>query len=182
MTRPTLHQLVTAVALDTNRTVGGGLVSIELLRRRFTRHGWIDADAHGLFVAVSRFTPGTVVLAYCVTLGWRLQGWLGALLALTVASAPCSVIIFALTVTLTQIEHFPLVRTLLAVGILVASVLVLASAWHLIRPYLSERLRVRALVITAVAVALIVLGATPVRVLFAGALVSCLLPSPETRQ
>jgi chromate transport protein ChrA len=182
MTRPTLRQLVTAVALDTNRTVGGGLVSIELLRRRFTRNGWIDPDAHALFIAVSRFTPGTVVLAYCVTLAWRLHRWLGALLALTVASAPCSLIIFALTVTLTQIERFPFVRTLLAVGILVASMLVLGSAWHLIRPYLSERLRVRALVITAVAAALIVLGATPVRVLLVAAIVSCSLPLPEPRR
>ena len=173
---PSLRELVTAVALDSNRTVGGGLVSIELLRRRFTARGWIDSISHGVFIAVSRFTPGTVVLAYCVMLGWRFHRWGGALLALAVASVPASVIVFALAATLAQIDRYAVVRTLLAVGILVASVLVLASAWHLLRPYLSAPSRVRLLVVTAVAVALVVLGATPVRVLLAAAVVSCLLP------
>ena len=179
MNRPPLRELVTTVAFDANRSVGGGLVSIELLRRRAVRNGWIDDATHGLFIAVSRFTPGTVVLAYCVTVGYWLQGWLGALLALAAASIPSSLIIFAFAVTLTRIDRFPVVRTLLAVGILVASARVLGSAWHLIRPYLPEQLRIRALVIGSVSAALIVVGATPVRVLLAAAVISCLLPPRE---
>ena len=179
---PTLRELVGAVALDANRTVGGGLVSIELLRRRFTAKGWIDAGVHALFIAVSRFTPGTVVLAYCVSLGYRFHGWLGALLALTVASVPASLIVFALSVTLAQIDQYAAVRALLAVGILIAGVLVLSSAWYLIRPYLEERSRLRLAVIVAVSIALVVAGATPVRVLMVAAVVSCLLPvSDATR-
>ena len=184
---PALRELVAAVALDANRTVGGGLVSIELLRRRFTARGWLDAVSHGVFIAVSRFTPGTVVLAYCVMLGWRFHRWRGALLALAVASVPASVIVFALAATLARIDRYAAVRALLAVGILAASVLVLASAWHLLRPYLAkvdgppegghyEKARVRLLVVAAVAVALVILGATPVRVLLAAAVVSSLLP------
>jgi chromate transport protein ChrA len=173
---PSLGELVTAVALDANRTVGGGLVSIELLRRRFTARGWLDSMSHGVFIAVSRFTPGTVVLAYCVMLGWRFQRWRGALLALTVASVPASLIVYVLAATLARIDRYAAVRTLLAVGILVASALVIASAWHLIRPYLATNARVRLLVVAAVAVVLVVLGATPVRVLLAGAVLSSLLP------
>jgi chromate transport protein ChrA len=179
MSRPTLRELVSSVAFDANRTVGGGLVSIELLRRRFTAKGWLDAGMHALFIAVSRFTPGTVVLAYCVSLGYRFHGWPGALLALTVASIPASLIVFALSVTLTKIDHYATVRALLAVGILVASVLVLSSAWYLIRPYLETRSRVRATVIVIVSIALVVAGATPVRVLMVAAVVSCLLPVTE---
>ena len=179
---PTLRELVAAVALDANRTVGGGLVSIELLRRRFTARGWIDAAIHALFIAVSRFTPGTVVLAYCVSLGYRFHGWPGALLALTVASVPASLIVFALSVTLARVDQYATVRALLAVGILVASVLVLSSAWYLIRPYLDKRSRLRAAAIVIVSVALVVAGATPVRVLLVAAVVSCLLPvTDETR-
>ena len=177
---PTLRELVGAVAFEANRTVGGGLVSIELLRRRFAARGWMDATLHALFIAVSRFTPGTVVLAYCVSLGYRFHGWRGALLALTVASVPASLIVFSLSVTLARIDRYAAVRALLAAGILVASVLVLASAWHLIRPYLDRRWRVRAAVIVAASIALVVAGATPVRVLILAAVVSCLLPVTET--
>ncbi len=177
---PTLRELVSAVALDANRTVGGGLVSIELLRRRFTARGWIDANIHALFIAVSRFTPGTVVLAYCVSLGYRFHGLAGALLALTVASVPASLIVFALAVTLAQIDRYAAVRAVLAVGILIAGVLVLSSAWYLIRPYLEKRSRIRLAVIVAVSIALVAAGATPVRVLMAAAIVSCLLPVSDT--
>jgi chromate transporter len=185
--RPSLRELLSAIAYEANRTVGGGLVAIELLRRRFTARGWIDAMSHGVFIAVSRFTPGTVVLAYVVMLGWRFHRWRGALAALAVASVPASLIVFALAATVTEIDRYAAVRTLLAVGILAASVLVLASAWHLIRPYLGRNdgradSRVRVLVVGAVAVTLVVLGATPVRVLLVAAVVSMALPRPHTNE
>ena len=184
---PSLRELVSLVAYEANRTVGGGLVSIELLRRRFTARGWLDARLHGVFIAISRFTPGTVVLAYVVLLGWRFRRWQGALLALAVASVPASLIVFVLAVTLARIDQYAAVRALLAVGILAAGVLVLGSAWHLIKPYLVNRdepkggydardARLRLAVVAAVAVALIVIGATPVRVLLVAAVVSAALP------
>ena len=179
---PSLRQLAGAVAFDVNRTVGGGHASIELLRRRFTSRGWLDADAHAVIIAVSRLTPGTNILAYCVTLGWRYHGWLGALTALIAASMPASLVVFALTATLAQIDRYAVVRGLLAVGILVASVLVLSSAWALIRPYLARAARVRALLIVAIAAGLIALNATPVRVLLVAALVGFVLPKGETRR
>jgi chromate transporter len=176
---PSLRELVTVIAYEANRTVGGGLVSIELLRRRFTASGWIDAAVHGVFIAVSRFTPGTVVLAYVVMLGWRFHRWRGALPALAAASIPAALIVLVLAATLAELDRYAAVRALLAVGILVAGVLVLGSAWHLIRPYLGEtHLRVRALIVGAVAVALVLVGATPVRVLLAAAVVSMAMPFP----
>ena len=55
---------------DVNRTVGGGMAAIELLRRSLTRRAGSTSGEHGVLVAVSRFTPGTNVLAYCAALGW----------------------------------------------------------------------------------------------------------------
>jgi chromate transporter len=173
---PSLRELVASVAYDANRTVGGGLVSIELLRRRYTARGWLDSALHGVFIAISRFTPGTVVLAYCVMLGWRFHRWRGALLALTVASLPASVIVFVLSATLARIDRYAAVRVMLAVGILAAAGLVAGSAWHLIRPYLTRDFRIRMVAIAAIAVALIIIGATPVRVLLAAAIVSTAWP------
>jgi chromate transporter len=171
-----VRELLSTIAYEANRTVGGGLVSIELLRRRFTARRWIDAVDHGVFIAVSRFTPGTVVLAYVVMLGWRFHRWRGALPALAAASVPASLIVLGLAATLAEINRYSAVRALLAVGILVASVLVLGSAWHLIRPYLTKASRVRALVVGAVSVVMVLLGATPVRVLLVAAVVSMALP------
>ena len=177
---PSLRELVAAVAYEANRTVGGGLVSIELLRRRFTTRGWMDAGDHAVFIAISRFTPGTVVLAYVVMLGWRFHRWLGALLALVVASVPASLIVFSLSATLARIDRYAVVRVLLAVGILVASLLVLSSAWHLLRPYLPKPSRLRTFIVAGIAIVLVVLGATPVRVLLVAAIVSSVLPLPES--
>lgn len=173
---PSLRELAAAVALDVNRTVGGGHASIELLRRRFTSSGWLNAASHGLLIAVSRLTPGTNILAYCVALGWRFHGATGVLVALAAASIPGSIVVFALSALLVEIDRFRVVRALLAIGITVASVLILASAWNLMRPYLTRAMATRALVISAVAGALIVAGATPVRTLLAAAAVGLLFP------
>jgi chromate transport protein ChrA len=174
--RPSLRELVSSVAFEANRTVGGGMVSIELLRRRFTARGWLDATAHGVFIAVSRFTPGTVVLAYVVMLGWRFHRWTGAVLALAMASIPASLIVFVLAVTLARVDQYATVRALLAVGILVAGALVLGSAWHLVRPYFTRESGIRLTIIAVIAVALVITGATPVRVLLVAAVVSAALP------
>lgn len=179
MSKPSLRVLTFAVAYDVNRTVGGGNASIELLRRTFTSRGWLDAAAHGLLVAVSRLTPGTNILAYCVTLGWRHHGVVGAVAALTAASLPAALVVCALTVTLVRIDRYPAVQALLAVGILVASVLVLASAWALLRPYVKPAVRRNALVVLVIAAALIALDATPVRTLLVAAAAGFLLPEPE---
>jgi chromate transporter len=175
MSQPSLRELTAAVALDVNRTLGGGYPGIELLRRRFTSRYWLDARSHGLLMAVCRLTPGTNVLAYCVALGWRFHGWAGALAALLAGSIPASAIVFGLAVTLTRIDQSTIVRTVLAAGVLVASVLVISSAWNLLRPYLPSS-RLRALAIGAVAAGLTFWGASPVRVLFACAVLNAALP------
>ena len=179
MARPSLRELTAAVALDVNRTVGGGHAAIELLRRRFTAHGWLDAPTHGVLFAVSRLTPGTNVLAYCVSLGWRFQRAAGAVCALLAASIPAAIVVFGLAVTLARIDRYRIVQALLGVGILVASVLVLASAWNLIRPYLQPAARQKAVIITLVAAVLIALGATPVRTLLVTAIIGFLLPQRD---
>lgn len=182
MTIPSLRELTIAVGLDVNRTVGGGHASIELLRRRSTSRGWLDDRGHGLLVAVSRLTPGTNILAYCVMLGWRFHRAAGAAAALAAASVPAALIVFGLTVTLARIDRYAVVRALLALGILVAGALVLASAWNLLRPYVRPAIRRNAVLVLAVAAALTALGATPVRTLLAAAAVGFLLPERDPRR
>jgi chromate transporter len=167
---PSLRRLAYLVTLDVNRTFGG-YAAMELLRRTFTARGWLDTTSHAVFTAVSRLTPGTNLLAYCVTLGWRLRRFAGALVALGASSIPASVIVFTLAATLVRVDRYAAVQIGLAVGILVASALVLASAWNLIKPYFGRHARMKALIITAVAGVLIAAGATPVRTLLVAAAV-----------
>jgi chromate transporter len=175
-----LRELGWIVARDVNRTVGGGLASMELLRRTFARAGWLDARGHGLFVAVSRLTPGTNILAYCLLLGWRFGRWPGALLALVASSLPAAVLVVGLMATLIRVDGYPIVRALQAMGVLVATALVILTAWHLVRPYLRRSAWVLPAVILSLAVVLTVLDMTPVRVLMASAVVGfCLPPAGE---
>ena len=138
MEKPSLPELAWAVARDVNRTVGGGMASTELLRRTFVGRGWLDTYAHAVLLAVSRLTPGTNILAYCVALGWRSHRWRGSAAALVAASAPSALLIAALTAGVVRLDRHPAVQALLAIGTLVAALLILTSAWHLLRPYLAR--------------------------------------------
>jgi chromate transport protein ChrA len=167
---PSLRELSWVVARDVNRTLGGGLASMELLRRSAVSRGWLDDSGNLLLVAASRLTPGTVVLAYCLGLGWRLRGAAGATSALLAASIPCSAVIAALSATLVRVDRYVVVRVLLALGTLAAAMLVLWSAWPLLRPHTSGPTRPWAAFVALVAVALALLGVTPVQtLLIAGA-------------
>lgn len=157
------------VARDVNRTFGGGLASMELLRRTFTANGSLDETGNAGLVAVSRLTPGTNVLAYCVGLGWSLHRWPGALAALVASSLPASVIICALTAAIVRIDRYPAVRVILAVAVLGATVLVFSSAASLLRPYLRRPALVRASIVAIMSGAMLLADVTPVRILLLSA-------------
>jgi chromate transporter len=177
VTPPSLRELAWVVCRDVNRTLGG-IAAMELLRRQLTAKGWMAGDGHALLVAVSRLTPGTNVLAYCVGLGWLLRGSSGAVVSLAAASVPASLLIVALSATIVRIDQHPIVRVLIAVGVLVATALVLSTAWHLLRPYTTRSTVVRTAVIAAVVVGLLAAGVTPVRILLAAALVGMVMGAP----
>ena len=179
MTSPSFGELLWAVARDVNRTVGGGYAAMELLRRTFVKRGWLDAPGNALINAVSRLTPGTNVLAYCVALGWRVRGAGGALAALIGGSVPGSLVIAMLTATVAQIDQYRSVRVALAIGSAIAVVLVFSAAWHLLRPYWSRPGRARAAVIVAITGLLLSLDVTPVRTLLVAAVAGTLILKPE---
>jgi chromate transporter len=176
---PTLRAVTWVIARDVNRTVGGGMAAMELMRRSFEARRWVDAATHGLFVAVSRLTPGTNLLAYCAAVGWRLHGWRGTLAALAAASIPGSLVVFALTSMLVRLDRYPAVRVGLSLGMAVAAVLVFSSAWSLLKPYLRAGMWPRTAVVVAAAASLYLVGLTPVRVLIAAALIGAAWPSPS---
>jgi chromate transport protein ChrA len=152
------------------------MASIELLRRTLERRGWLDDEEHGVFNAVARFTPGTNVLAYLAALGWSYHRAAGAAVAVLGGSVPGSVIVTVMTAAAASVDRWFAVRAVLAVATLVAAALVLLNAWSLIRPYLRGVRVVWTLASMALAAALILAGATPVRVLLALAIWGALTP------
>jgi chromate transporter len=177
VTTPSLRELGWLVARDVNRTVGGG--ALELMRRSLARRQWIDERGHGVLVAVSRFTPGTNLLAYCAALGWTCHGPAGAVVATMAGSLPGAAIVAALTAAAASLDRWPAVRAALVVATLVAGGLVLASAWALVSPYLRGSRKAWTVASIALAAAVFLAGATPVRVLLAAAIWGALTPGKE---
>ena len=174
---PSLRTLAWLVCYDVNRTLGG-LASMELLRRSLGARGWITDEDHALFVAISRLTPGTNILAYCVALGWQLAHWRGALVSLAAASIPASVIIALLSATLARVDEYPVIRVVIAIALIVATLLVLATAWNLLRPYIKGTNAVRTGIIAVVVVALVLMRVPPVRILLVAAILGVVMASP----
>jgi chromate transport protein ChrA len=174
---PPLPRLAWLVARESNKTIGSGMASIELLRRTLERRGWLDDEEHGILNAVARFTPGTNVLAYLAALGWSYHGVLGAAVAVLGGSVPGSVVVTTLTAVAATVDRWRAVRAALAVATLVAAVLVLINAWSLVRPYLRGTRVTWTLASVALAGLLAFAGATPVRVLLVLAIWGALTPA-----
>jgi chromate transporter len=175
---PSLRELTWLVFRDVNRTLGG-IASMELMRRTFGAKGWLTEQGHGVLMAVSRLTPGTTVLAYSVALGWQFSAWRGALAALLAASVPASLIIAVLSATLVQVDRYPVVRAIIAVALVVATWLVLATAWNLLRPYLKGTNAIRTSVLAAVVFGLVMARITPIRILLVAAAVGVAMGAPS---
>jgi chromate transporter len=178
---PRLATLAWLVFADVNRTVGGGVASMELMRRTFQRRGWLDESTHGLFVAASRFTPGTNVLAYCACVGWSAHRVAGVAVALIAGSLPAALVVTMLSAIVARALVWPAVRLGLAAATLVAAWLVLSSAWALLRPHVRGPRLVWAVSIAVCAAAAAWVGVTPVRALLAAAVFGALVvPRQDT--
>ena len=176
--RPSLAALGWQLAKDGNRTLGGGTASIELMRRAFEKRGWLDDTGHALLVAVSRFTPGTNVLAYCAGLGWLVHGAAGTAVALAATSLPGALAVTLLSAVVARLVERPLVRAALAVAMLVAAALIITSAWALVRPHVAGSRRTWTLAVAIAAALLFAAGISPIRVLLVAAVFGALWPAP----
>lgn len=78
--KPTLAQLLWLFAYVGGTSFGGGLTAY-LRRVVVDQKGWLENEdfIHGLSMA--QLIPGVNALNLSVWLGWRLKGWLGALLS-----------------------------------------------------------------------------------------------------
>lgn len=176
---PSLGALAWVVGRDVNWTIGGGVPTIEALRRALGRRGWITDVEHQQLFAASRVTPGTNLLAYCTAVGWHVRGLPGAIVALLAASVPCAIVSAVVMAMYGWLDASPTFAIVVAVGMTIALVLLFAGAWQLARPHLTRVNATRVMAILGVAIALQLAGVSPVWVLLVAALVGAIWPAAE---
>ncbi|HZT69356.1 MAG TPA: chromate transporter [Terriglobia bacterium] len=153
-------------------TFGGGSATIAALEREIVeKRQWLGPDRFALCFALSRMTPGTNLLAFCVAAGASLRGAVGVVLTLIAASVPCSMIAVALTMGFADLDRTAWFHPFLS-GVIAAAIGSLVStAWLLLRPSLKRSLHVRTTIILLAALTLnLGLGVSAITVLALSAL------------
>ena len=69
-------------------------------------------------------------------------------------------------------------RVVIAVALIVATVLVLSTAWHLLRPYIKGTNAIRTGIIAASSSRLVLMRVTPIRILLVAAMFGMVMASP----
>jgi chromate transport protein ChrA len=83
-----------------------------------------------------------------------------------------------LSASLTQIDQLPIVRSIIAIALIVATLLVLATAWNLLRPYIKGGNAIRTGIIAAIVIVLALINVTPVRILLVAAVFGVITSRP----
>ena len=177
---PRLADLAAIMARDGSLTFGGGgPTTIALERALVHGSGWLLQTRFRLAYALSRFTPGTNVFAFCTALGWQMRGLAGACVALLGASVPCSAVTIGITVLLQMWQGDPRVAVALQLASAVAIGLVAASCWPLVRPHMRGGAWFLTVFLLGGAIALQFADVPPIRVLLAAGVLGSLWREPK---
>lgn len=177
--KPSLSLLAAVIARDANWTLGGGVATMEVLRRSMARRGWLSDSDHQQLFAAARVTPGTNLLAYCTAAGWHVRRFPGAIVALLAASVPCTLMALAVTMLWDRLEASPAFAIVVTVGMTVALTMLAIGAWHLASPQLTPGRLARAIVVLALVALCFWLGVSVVWILAVASAVGALWPSPS---
>jgi chromate transporter len=164
-----------------NLTFGGGEPTMSVFFRELVvSRDWLSRERYALIYSLARATPGTNILAFCAGVGWEVERWRGALVAVLSASVPCAAAVVWFTYAYTLWRSNPLAMSAIG-GTLAAAVgMMFAATFQLFRPRWKPGNRLRAAVIIAGGFALSYgLRMPPVQVLGIGALTGVLWRSPS---
>jgi len=170
MSRPPFPQLISLFLRVGNLTFGGGEPTMAVLQRELvSRRAWLGMEDYGLAFSLARITPGTNVLAFCAAAGWRLRGWLGALLAVASVSVPSAVLVVWLLSAYDALRSNVWVSAAVAGTIAAAVGMMAASAVLIVKPLLRRNNRFRCAVLSTGAALLAWQFAVPPIPILAGA-------------
>lgn len=126
-------QLIAVFAPLSLLSLGGGQsIVADINQQAVTIHGWVtQAEFVDLF-AISRAAPGPGALLTTL-IGWKASGWLGAVVASLALFVPSSVLAYGATLAWTRHNQHPWHRTAERGLAPVATGLILASAFSVLR-------------------------------------------------
>jgi len=166
MNRPSLPQLAWIFFRHGNFTFGGGTATIAVLDEEIIEsRQFVTREQAVLSFGLTRLTPGTNLLAYSTALGWLTRGPIGAWVALSTASLPCSLLAIVLTGLYDSWLRKPLVATAMQGAIVAAIAVMFATGWTLIRPLRASTPGVKILCFSTGACIAALAGMPPLRVL-----------------
>ena len=173
---PPLGGLAAIFAWFGNSTFGGGTATIvELERQLIDRRQWLSRDDSHIAYAISRLTPGTNLLAYCVAVGWRMRRSAGAVIALGAASLPNALLAIGLTRFFSSWVDHPLTSHALSAALAAAIAIMVGTVWTMIRPLAQRRQYLRTLCFAVGALLLATVAElTPFHILVAAAIVGAI--------
>lgn len=107
---------------------GGGYAIIALLENEFiSKRKWIDHDEFMDVVAIAESTPGPIAINVATYIGYKLKGFLGAVIATVGMCLPSFVIMYLVSLFYDRFMEFPLVSAAFK-GIQICVVYLIASA------------------------------------------------------
>jgi chromate transporter len=183
MKRVSLATLGWLFASHGNRTFGGGTATILTLNRELVeKREFISQDDAAFSFALARLTPGTNFLAYCTAFGWQVRGCSGAFTALCASSLPCSIITVLATVLCEWWMQKPMVAIAMHGATAAVVGVMLATGWSLASPFKSSVPVVRFLSFIVGSAALVLVGASPFRVLLIASFLGWMFPQSGSRE
>lgn len=97
-------------------TFGGGFVIVSLMKKKFVEElGWLDEEEMLDITAIAQSSPGPIPINASVILGYRMNGIIGALVAVIGTALPPMFIISLISVFYTQFRENAVIATALQV-------------------------------------------------------------------
>lgn len=162
-----------------NLTLGGGGATTAVLHHELLekRH-WLDNDRFMLCYALGRLTPGTNVLAFCTGVGWLLQGFSGAIVALLASSVPSAILATMLTAAFSHWQENAFAQAAIHGAVAAAVAITVKTCWTIAKPPYKGGARLRVALIGAAAFLLhVAAGLSPIQVLLLAAVIGAFLPA-----
>ena len=178
---PPLGGLAGIFAWFGNSTFGGGTATIvQLEHQLIDEREWLSRDDSHIAYAISRLTPGTNLLAYCVAVGWRMRRLAGAVVALGAASLPNALLAIALTRFFSSWVDHPLTAHALNAALAAAVAIIVGTVWTMIRPLVQRRQYLRTFCFAGGAVLLATVAElSPLRILVGAGILGAICTEPE---
>ena len=93
----TIWDLFLAFLRASNFAFGGGASAIPLVRREVvTKYQWLTNDEFANYLAMANSLPAPILTKLAGMIGFKVKGWLGALVAILGAILPTTLIVVAL--------------------------------------------------------------------------------------